>query len=62
MTGVIGLVSLRFNYNIIFTMTSEMDSVWFEHIYLTLIAKQVLATYINHFRVRFLEPTSTGVV
>ena len=23
--------------------------------------KQVLATYINHSRVRFLEPTSTGV-
>ena len=31
-------------------------------VYLSLIVKQVLATYINHSRVRFLEPTSTGVI
>jgi hypothetical protein len=35
--------------------------VWFKHIYLSSIAKQVLATNIKHFRVRFLEPTTTGV-
>jgi hypothetical protein len=34
----------------------------FKHIYLSSIAKQVLAIYINQFRVRFLEPTSTGVI
>jgi hypothetical protein len=28
---------------------------------LSSIVKQVLATYINHFLVPFLEPTSTGV-
>ena len=33
----------------------------FNHIYFSLIVKQVLATYINHSRVRFLELTSTGV-
>ena len=34
----------------------------FKHIYFSSIEKQVLATYINHSRVRFLEQTSTGVV
>jgi hypothetical protein len=32
------------------------------NIYLSSIAKQVLATYINHFLVSFLEPTSTGAI
>jgi hypothetical protein len=34
---------------------------WLKHIFLSLIVKQVLATYINPFRVHFLESTSTGV-
>ena len=34
----------------------------FKHIYLSLLVKQILATYINHAQVRFLEPTSTGVM
>jgi hypothetical protein len=33
----------------------------FKHVYLSSIAKQVLATYINHFQVHLLEPTRTGV-
>jgi hypothetical protein len=44
------------------TTYSECENIGFKHIYLSSIAKQVLATYINHFRVRFLEPTSTGVI
>jgi hypothetical protein len=36
--------------------------VRFKHIYLSSIARQVLASYMNHFRVRFLEPTSTRVI
>jgi hypothetical protein len=36
--------------------------VWFKHIYLSSIAKQNLSTYIDHFWVRFLELTSTGVI
>jgi hypothetical protein len=35
---------------------------WFIHIYLSSIAKEVLATYIYPFRVRFLEPASAGVI
>jgi hypothetical protein len=35
---------------------------WFKHIYFSSIAKQVLATYINHFRVQILETTSTVVI
>jgi hypothetical protein len=34
----------------------------FKHIYLSSIAKQVFTTYINHVRVRFMKPTSTGVI
>jgi hypothetical protein len=34
----------------------------FKHIYFSSIVKQIFATYINRFRVRFLEPTSTGVI
>jgi hypothetical protein len=36
--------------------------VWYKHTYLSSIAKQVLATNNNNFRVRFLELTSTGVI
>ena len=36
--------------------------IYSKHIYFRSIMKQVLATYINHSRVRFLEPTSTDVV
>jgi hypothetical protein len=34
----------------------------FKYIYLSSIVKQVLATYINHFQVRFLEPTTTAAI
>ena len=30
-------------------------------VYFSLIVKQVLTTYLNHSRVCFLEPTSTGI-
>ena len=32
----------------------------FKHIYFSSIVISVLVIYLNHFRVRFLEPTSTG--
>ena len=34
----------------------------FKFIHLSSIVKQVLTTYLNHSRVRFLEPASTGVI
>ena len=36
--------------------------VYFKLIYFSSIEKQVLTTYLNHARVRFLQPTSTGVL
>jgi hypothetical protein len=36
--------------------------LWFKHIHLSSIAKQVLASYINYFRAGVLEPIRTGVI
>jgi hypothetical protein len=49
-----------------FTKQKKKDRIYslvfgLKHIYLSSIAKQALAT-INHFRVRFLELTSTDVI
>ena len=43
-----------------FISTKTMFSL--KHIYFSLTVKQVLAAYINHYQVRFLEPTNTGVI
>jgi hypothetical protein len=39
-----------------------LDTLFANVSVLKIFAKQVLATFINHFQVRFLESTSTGVI
>ena len=38
---------------------SDISLIFF---YFSSIVKEVLTTYLNHSRVRFLEPTNTGVM
>jgi hypothetical protein len=44
------------------SISHSLSNKEFKHIHLFSIAKQVLATYINQFRVCFLEPASTDVI
>ena len=43
-------------------MVLYLSLIWFKLTYFRSIMKQVLTTYLNHSRGRFLEPVSTGVI